>query len=319
MSYLNMYARVQVGEVVFENINSITITESVKEISDTAVVELPRNYKKLNGKPLLSYVYPGAYVRIETGYNGDFETDFAGYVKAGISADYPIVIECDKLYYLRQNNHVLSYEDVSLKELLYKIAPGYKIECPDVQLGKLAIDNASSVKMFNWLRDKWGLFIRVVDESIYAGWPFDFKPGFTKTHEYILGSNTKSMANLKFETEPDYNLQVNVNIHQKDGTIKRVKANELKDDQAKVIRLDAYNISEVAAKQMALAHQKQISYNGYSGMIKGFGFPRVHAGDNVTIIDPFALDRKGTYVTEKMVLEFAEAHIERSSYLSFKA
>ena len=62
--YLDMNARVVIGNVTFKNISSYHIEESVKELGDSASIILPRQYKKLKGKPLLDYINTGDVVQI---------------------------------------------------------------------------------------------------------------------------------------------------------------------------------------------------------------------------------------------------------------
>ena len=59
MAYLNMNSRITIGEVVFKNISEVEITETVTELSDVAVITLPRNYQDLAGKPVTDYIKTG--------------------------------------------------------------------------------------------------------------------------------------------------------------------------------------------------------------------------------------------------------------------
>lgn len=320
MSFLNMYARVTIGDVFFDNIHSFTVEESIKEISDKATIVLPKNYKKLDGKPVLDFIKPGMQVTIESGYNSDLQTDFTGFVKPGISSEWPLVIECDELFLLRQNNHLVSFSTIKLKELLSIIIPSsYKIECPDVQLGKIIIDRKpSTIQILNWLHDNYGLFSNVNGNTFYMGWPYDFKPSFTKNYPYKIGYDIKDSKALKFQTDIEFNVQVNLSINLSSGKKIVVKSGS-DDPDARIIPLgNRKGISEADAKKITDANLKQNTYSGYTGYVVGFGTPRIHAGDSITIIDPLNLDREGTYLVEKMILDFDNAHISRTSYLSLK-
>ncbi len=131
--YLNLNARVVVGNATFENINSLEIKETVIELADTATVVIPRNIKSLTGKPLLESIKVGDKATIELGYNDNLFEEFTGYVRE-IESDMPVKIHLDdEMYVFKKNSFLESWEKVSLKEILNKIASGYTIECPDLK------------------------------------------------------------------------------------------------------------------------------------------------------------------------------------------
>lgn len=322
MAYLNPFARVTIGEVVFDQINSFHITQSVKEISDKATIILPKNYRQLAGKPAIDYIKAGKEVKIECGYNGVSDVEFTGYVRPGISSDHPLVIECDQLYKLRQRDLVLSYKQVTLKELLKAVAPEYTIEAPDVELGKLVINHSSAVQVFAHLKEQWGLFGRISGNTLYMGWPFDFKSGFTKSHEYIVGTNVKNKKNLKWRFANDFNAKVQVSVVGSDGRKKTyTEYSEGADEStnARLIQqLDARNISADTAKLRAKSILQQNIYNGFEGYITGFCNPRVKAGDTLKISNASANETDGSYLVERVELIYDERGISRNCYISYK-
>lgn len=329
IAYLNLTARITVGQAIFNNISSFTITESVKDLSDQAVITLARNYKLLD-KPILDYIHSGMPVKIECGYNGDLQTEFEGFVKPGIDADFPVVIECDQLFPLRKNNWVLSFQNISLRELLVKIAPGYIIEAPDVQLGKLIIDNASTLEVLKDLENKWGLFFKIHSNILCAGWPFDFRPSFTKLNQYTIGLNVRNYKGLKFIQDNDFNTVVRVNVAQKDGkkntydvSVQNGKTIARKNDKTalvdKIINTNRTGISDADAINYGKGILRKSVYDGYFGILSGFCLPRTKAGDTIEIIDNLRPERNGQYVTERTVLNYADAHIKRDCHISFKA
>ncbi|MGY0034452.1 hypothetical protein [Pedobacter sp. NJ-S-72] len=102
IAYLNMIAKVTIGNIYFDDVSEIEISESVTELSNVAKVILPRFYKQLNGKYPLDYMKVGDKVKIEFGYEETgINTEFEGYVRE-ISADIPLEITCDQLYPIRQ-------------------------------------------------------------------------------------------------------------------------------------------------------------------------------------------------------------------------
>lgn len=182
--YLNMSARVVVGRVTFDHVESIHIEESVLELGDTAVVTLPRNYKRLNGRPVLDYIKAGDPVKIYAGYNGKLELEFEGYLK-NAGSEIPLVLECDDQFYpLKQNSWTKSYSSVTLKSLLAEIVTGYQVECPDMTLHKFQLDHASTYQVLRELQKDYGLFSRIINGTLVLGfsWEWDFEK--TKRHIY---------------------------------------------------------------------------------------------------------------------------------------
>ena len=322
ISYLNMHSQITVGDAVFNNVHSFTIDQSVKELSDKATIILPRNYLKLKNSPVLNYIHAGAPVTIGFGYNDDFETEFTGFVRPGIDADFPLRIECDQLYPLRQNSHALSYQSVTLKHLLNDVVKGYKIECPDVNLGKIRIrKGTSTMEVLRYIRETFGLSAKVFPDNVLRmWWPYDFVQGFTKTYDYTIGLNVRSVKNLKFLQEVDFNTQVTINILQRNGKKRQVFFGDKEESlNAKPIQLHRYDITDAEALQLAKSINQRINYDGYFGSLQGFGIPRTKAGDSIRIINDYMPEREGTYVTERVLIEYAEAHIYRNNFLSFKA
>lgn len=324
MSYLNMNARITIGDIakgkaiVVKAISEFDIEESVSETSDKATITLARNYELLAGKPILEYIRSGMPVKIECGYNGDLQTEFTGFIQPnGIDASYPIVLRCDELQDFRQNNWKESWRDISLKSLLQKIAPGYTIECADVQLGKLQLNNVSTYQVLEELKKNWGFFSNIHDKILHVGFSYDFSSSYTKRHDYILGKNVRDNSKLKFTTEDDYNVQVKVIVHQPDGKKLEIKAGS-KEADASVKTYDAGPMGKAAAEQIATAQLKKVLYSGFKGSIEGFGTPRTHAGDSIRIINQVQPEQNGTYLVEKVKISYKDAEIRRENFISYK-
>ena len=147
MSYLNMYANITIGDYEFLHPNSFEITQSVEQISDSAKIVLARNYKEIANKKILDVIAAGMPVTISTGYNGNLQQEFTGFIKPGIGTEFPVELECDALYFLRQNNFNISERQITLKKLLERIAPGYVIETLDTNLGKVHFSNRSTFQI----------------------------------------------------------------------------------------------------------------------------------------------------------------------------
>lgn len=318
--YLNQNARITIGKVVFDHINSVEIEENVNLLSGSAKITLPRNYQELNGKPVLDYLHVGDKVIIELGYDGNLNKEYTGYVRE-ISSDIPIEIECDEMYLLRQNNLIKSYKTVTLRQLLTDITQGTninQIECPEADLGKYIIDNASTYAVLRKLKEELGLYSRLYDDLLHVGFAWDWQPDFTANHTYTMHENVRK-NNLKFRRESDFHVKVRVNIHHANGKVETVEYGSNNPDAA-VSTINMTNRSVDDANAIAKARYRRSVYNGYTGDITGFGVPKVHAGDSLTIKDKAQPEREGTYLVEKTIIHYSQSPtgFRRNNELAYK-
>jgi hypothetical protein len=318
MAYLNQYSRITIGDVVFKNISSFEVRESVTDLSDKATIELPRNYKELNGKPVTDYVQPGMEVLIEAGYNGELFQEYKGFVSEAPSADIPLQITCDELFPLRKGSIVKSYKSATLKQLLTENIQGYKIECFDVTVGKVLLDRVSPYQMLENLRKDFGFYSKVYGGDIlHCGWAYDWQPKYTARHQYIFGGNVKSAASLKFKHKDDFNTRVKVTIVMPDGS-KEVVTVGSNDKSAAESKITVANMTKADAEKVAKSRFVKASYDGFEGTVKGYGYPLVHAGDSIEFISKKFPERNGIYLAEKVKIRYDESGYEREVKVGFK-
>lgn len=314
--YLNMACRIQIGSVVFENVESIRIEESIKEMGDTAIITVPRNFKKLNGKSVLDYIKAGDKVSISFGYDHNVEEEFTGYVKH-IGSEIPLVIECDDQFYpLRQNSWIKSYSKTTLKKLLQDIVTGYKIDCPDVDLVKYRIASASTFKVLKEIQDDFGLYSRIIGDTLVVGFAYDWQFGKTNHWKYHRQKNVRK-SDLVWKTESDFNVKVKINFRLPTGKRKTIVYGG-KNPDASVCNIDLSHVDASKAEDIAKARYQKYVYNGYTGTISGWGLPRTHAGDSLEIIDDLNPEKQGSYLIEKMIADYNSAGITRTNQLAYK-
>jgi hypothetical protein len=318
MAYLNMTSRVTIGQVVFKNINEFEISESVTDISDKSTITLPRNYKDLLGKKVTDYIKPGDEVLIEAGYNGKLYQEFKGYVSEAPMADIPLVVNCDELFKLRQGNIATSYRSASLKTLLQQNIKGYTIECPDVELGKVLLDNVSPYQMLEDLRKNFGFYSKVYNGNLlHVGWAYDWHNKYTKKHQLIFAGNIKSSRSLKFKHKEDFNTRIKITIHKPDGS-KEVVIVGSKNTDAAESAITVANMSKGDAKKIGQARYKKAVYDGFEGSVISYGLPIVNAGDSIEFVSKKFPERNGVYLAEKVTKKYTEVGWEREIKIGFK-
>jgi len=315
--YYQPNARITVGSVVFEKINKFVITESVKEMGDSARVILPRNFKKLNGKSPLDFMKEGDKVLIEAGTGGNYYTEFEGYL-GYIGTGAPLELQVDDAFYpLKRNTWKKSWAKVSLKEVLNFIAQDYEINAPDVNLGKFQINNASSYRVLRALQQQYGFYSFIRSNVLNCQFAYDVR-GTGNEYRYKFGNNIKHNG-LIYQRQEDIKIKVRGIANQRNGKKFTYETGDM-SPQAALRTLNYGPISESELKEVVEKTYSRLAFDGYTGDITGFAMPRVHAGDTLKIIDDNEKGREGRYLVEKTIITYdlKAKGFERKNTLSFK-
>jgi hypothetical protein len=312
-----MVSRITIGKLRFPVCSSIKIEESIQELGNTATIVLPRNYGTINGKGILEYIKKGDKVLIEFGYDGDYATEFEGYVRM-INAEMPLQIECDDAFYLlKQNNWIKSYESVTLKALLQEIITGFQVEAPELTLKKFQLDNVSSYLALRKIQQEYGLYTRIIGNKLHVGFSYDWQGKGTTPFIYHRQKNVKA-SNLKWKRMEDVNVKVKVEWMDENRKKKYIEVGTTSKG-AKVEKVTYGGVSEAEAKNIGRARLKTFVYDGFTGSFTGFCYPRVHAGDAVTLQDNVNPDKQGTYLLSRVTITYDESGaISRENTVSYK-
>lgn len=324
--FMNMTSQVELGKVSLKHINSFDIEENILEMSNTAKLIIPRNYGKLNGKPILEQIKVGDKVTIDAGYDGQLAREFTGYIRE-IESDIPLIVHCDdETYPLRQTNYVKSYKDATLKQILTDIIPSsIKFDCPDVKIGKYPIDNASAFAVLQDLMKHYGLYSSLQEGKLKVGLAYDFGEK-TATHIYTINAPSSNvyLANvkkndLKFKRKEDFKVRYKAIANNPNGKKTTViVGNKEKEASERTLNF-AGPMTEAQLRERANAVMAKTVYDGYTGDITGFGLPRTHAGDALEIRDSLEPERAGKYLIEKVNIIYDESSgYSRKNTLSYK-
>lgn len=307
--YFNMVCRITLGNVQFEQVNAVNISQSIKSISDTAKITLPRHFtvkvgdrpEELTRKRILDIIKVGDAVTIELGYDDDLATEFTGYISM-ISADIPMVIECeDEMYKLRKKTFNETLANAKLSDLVKIIAPGYEYDLiDDISLGKFEMKNATGADVFDALRDQYLLHSYFKGKVLTVGFPADISPG--TTHQYNINRNIRQARDLHFVRAEDQKLQIKAISNNSDGSKTVVTVG---DEGGATRTLNFANKTQDQLKILADRNLKSLVFDGYTGKLSGFGLPRTVAGDAIEITDPEESGREGTYLTEGVEINFS--------------
>jgi len=316
--YLNMTSQVTLGNILLKNISSFEINENVLEMSNVAKITIPRNYARNADKPILEQFKVGDKMKIESGYDANFKSEFTGYIQE-IESDFPLIIHCeDESYILRKTNYVKSYKAATLKQILTDVIPkGVTFECPNVTIGKYHINKESAYAVLNDLVKTYGLYSRLNDGHLKVGLAYDFV-GKSAAHEYQIHANVKN-NDLKYKRKQDFKIRFKAIATNPNGKKTTVTLGSKEVDVSERTLNFAGPMTETQLTEAAKGVMAKLVYDGYSGAITGFGTPRTHAGDALKLIDKLEPERAGTYLIEKVDITYNESDgFQRKNTLSYK-
>lgn len=317
--YLNIDIYIKIGDCLeLRTVKSVEIQTTLQKLSDTATIEIPRNFKEAKGKPLLDFIKVGDTVIIELGYNGKLEQEFSGYITS-IGAEIPTVLECeDEMYKLRRTkkfNH--TFANASLKQILELVAPGYEIECVEQSFGKFMIENCTAFEVLEDLK-KYGTRCSFKGKTLHAGMLVDLKA--KETHKFIFGKNIRKSSDLKYITKEKKECKIKAISIQK-GTSKKVTYEFGEAINGERTLHAPMNLSEGELKKWAEDYYKNLVFAGYEGTLDGWCIPRTQAGDTLELTDPEYSDghRNGKFLIESVTIKAnATDGIKRENKISMK-
>lgn len=310
--YYRPVCRVTIGNVLIQYVNSISASSSIKKLEDTATIVLPREYKQaisrgkqisFAGKNILDFIKVDDPVKIELGYDDNFEVEFTGYVKS-ISADIPLIIECeDEMFKLRKTNFSKAFTSLSLKQLAQTIAPKYTYDLiDDVKLGKFTMNNESAFDILSRLRKDYGLHSRFIGKVLQVGFPVSFKP--QKVHQIHINRNVRAQQNdLKFVRKEDLKILLKGISINRDGSRTKYEFGD-KGGVQRTLHFTGKTKSDL--KALTEKNYKRLNFDGFRGSIPTWGLPRTKAGESFQVTDPNYKnsERDGKYLIEGVDIKF---------------
>jgi hypothetical protein len=289
--------QVDVGDYTFQNVESIEVRSSWEDLTDTATVRVPRQFR-LQGKQIAqgeSLFRRGDAIQIKTGWDGTLYTLLNGYL-SGIKPNESIEFTAeDGMWQLKQKIVNRSYTSVSLQQLLSDLAPSLNPDAQDIELGKLRLSNVTAAQVLDKLKKDMGIYTYLREGRLYSGMPYRLGAG--ATHIFRIGENVVSADRLEFKRADDVKVKVEaVSILANNTKIEKTFG----DPDGSLRRLYFYGLPESALKTAAEAELARYQAAGYTGTIEAFGKPRVQHGDVARIEDSKNPDRNGDYLIKRV-------------------
>jgi hypothetical protein len=330
--YQNINLRITIADnLQFTVCQSIRIESSVQVLSNSAKLELPREFRNavdlagksvnISGKSILDFIKRGDAIKIEFGYDGDLQTEFEGYVTR-VGAEMPLLLDCeDEMFQLKKAPRVTKFiKSGKLIDILKAVLPDkYTIECSaDYSIGKWLIEDATPYNVLDELREKAGIRAYFKNPTTLAvGMIVDFKA--ETVHKYNFSENVRRGSNLKFEQKESKPIFLTVESKQANGSVLKISVGEKGGDE-KTMKLWP-NMTKAELQVWANKQQTSVSYSGFEGTLDGWCLPRTKPGHAVQLARPYYKDRHqdGRYFIESVTIDVNGSDgIKRANNLSYK-
>lgn len=329
MAILVMCCKVTLGKTILKSVNAVEVSSSVRTLSDTAKITIPRNCKELQTQnDIFKYINEGDPVQIELGYNDELYPVFDGYIER-IGSSEPLVITCeDRMYKLRRTNAKSGiFNNIEVKQFLENQFADYTVVCPweSYKMNRFTVAKGSTLYdvLFELKKDPFGVYSYFSDEkTLRAGFAYDVHAG-NITKQYCIrgkeGDNSMIVNIVTNELEysnPDVKkLKIKAISNMPNGK----KLVSMKGDPDGVLRsLNFYNMTQKELDWRAEEELKTMKLAGYRGKLTCFGWPGTKAGDKITITDRQYPDREGTYLVDAVTISFNENGYRRVLELGYK-
>jgi hypothetical protein len=292
-------------EIVLTQVTEIIVESSWTLLTSTAEIVIPRKVKFFDKNSVRDTFRRGDYVTIAFGYNGKNNLEFKGYITE-VSADIPISIKLqDEMWKLKQIPVNFSSPNISLKELLTQIAPGYKIDALEgVQIGSVRFPKTTVAAVLEKLQqDPWKLntYFKTVNENLvlvcgkyYADDSSEPKVNFHLERNCVSSS-------LNYVRKDDVLILIKGVSTLTNGTKIEV---EFGDKDGQTIQLTHYNKTKKELEVLVKLDYEKSKQDRFDGSFTAFGIPSVKHGQKASLTSSLYKDRNGTYFIEGVTKSF---------------
>jgi len=290
----------------FTSVNSIDVSTSIRNLTDTATVVLPRKVNMKN-KKLDEFIERGNEITIISGYlDIDKQTIFRGYI-TGVSSETPIRIECEnEMWKLKQIKVAPKrYEKFKLKDFLSEYAPDIDLEMPEnIEFGEVIIPEEKTVaNVIDYLKQNYPFNAFFDDKKMVAVLLTSTQQN-RKTVKFKKGLNIISDT-LKYTLEKDIKIQIVAKSILPDNK----KLESTKGDKDGEVRTFFAPEYKTQSELDAFAENKLKTYKAdkMSGDFTAFGIPFVKKGDVVHLYDDDNPERDNKeFIADAVKYSFSE-------------
>jgi hypothetical protein len=292
------------NKISFTYVKSVDVSTSIRNLTDTAKVVLPRKMDMKKTK-LNESIKRGDKITIQIGYKKTgLQTIFTGYITS-VSSETPIIIEAEnEMWNLKQIKVAPKYyENFKFKDFLTEYVSKVKLEMPEsIEFGELIIEEETTVaKMLDYLKQNYPFNVFFDGDKMIAVMRMS---RLQNTKEIKLKNGLHIISdNLKYTLADDIKIQIVAKTILPNNT----KIESKKGDEKGEVR--TFYVPEYKEeKQLDDFAQKMLdSYkmNKMSGTLTAFGIPFIKKGDIVLLNDDKNIERDNKkFIADAVVYSF---------------
>lgn len=299
-------------EIVVKKVSSVEVKTGWKLLTDTGIIELPRNtvsfkrlgenedgFDKLNIRDVFRVGDP---VEIKLGYDGQLMEEFKGYITR-VSAEIPIEIKLeDEMWFLKQVPVNISLRKTTLDALLKAIVPSkYIIDAFPVELGTVRYSKTTLAQVLDKIKQDYNLYSYMDGNKLVVG--------------KIYSDNQEIIHKIDIDAAPSHSLKY-TRADERKILIKAVStlSNGSKieatygDTGGEERQLSYYNIeTKTELEKLAKLDFEKYMVDGYEGKIETYGNINIKHGDKIELFSPLYPDRTGIYYVDALVKKYDDS------------
>lgn len=310
-------SNIKIGGKQFGGVNNVQIKRSIYTLAATATVKVPvtavlKQAGQVTEIETAKAIKTGDAVTIKLGYNGAYNTEFAGYVKQ-VNLKTPLEIVCEDAFYLCRSKNVTMQGRTTLVDVLKKC--GLQIgHATTLTLSAFQVPNKSVAWVLSKLKTDYGLSVFFdLQGRVYACEPLKKRGG---TVRYRFRENVITDDELQYHQADDVKLKILATCICRDGTKVEAKIGAEGGTEKKLYFYNVKDVKELAA--LAQAELERHSYDGYDGKIQTFLFPYAEPGMLAEIEDPVYAERNGRYYIESVETTYGTGGARRAIEIGLK-
>lgn len=315
---------ITIGDQRVRLLEKVVIKRSVENLADTATIYLPAYHL---GRPLSlldaagkERIHEGDKVSIAFGYDGNNQTEFAGYVDDIYIGKDGIEIRCMDPLWLFKNTSVKDntlkapkLKDI-LEEICPQVSPDILIDCSyDIGYDKFIIRKATAYDVLTKIHEEIKADIYFCGNTLYL------HPPYSNVNEGVASLNfSKNIetSDLKYVREKDRKIEVEIVIKYRDGSDdEKITAG---NTGGKKVTLYALSTDKEEAKKMAQREFEARSLDSYEGSVTGWLLPYVEPDMAVQLFDNDLPERNGKYYVVATETTFSKSGGQRKITLGHR-
>lgn len=322
---IRLTADMVIGNYGFNFVNEIEITSTWDELTDRAVITVPRKLRVKKDGLFSDAITSGADalwkrndpVTIAAGYNFNNPTLFTGYLTK-ITPKLPLQFEAeDRMFKLKQTvitkavaKEISATSAITLTRILDLTVPSalrtelnFTVRNEDIQFGKFTLTGAVTVaELLNYFRKRFGLSCFFQDNVLSVGFAYNISSiGQVNPEtlpEFKFQTNIIDDSNLDYIRDDDVKLKVVAISLKPDNTRTQIEAGDV-DGELRTLHF--FNVNDTTLQKLATEALEKLKYEGFRGSFTTFLQPTVKHGQAVKMVDPQIPDRNGIYLVKQVV------------------